>query len=53
MNSTRTWLDGDSCPLCGAGLHLCDDGAGPVAQKCPACGWTAITDVAARAGGSR
>jgi hypothetical protein len=54
MNTTTTtWIDSERCPACDTGLHCTDDGAGPVAQECPACGWTATSDLASSTRGSR
>jgi hypothetical protein len=53
MNTTNTWLDSEPCPVCGTGLHCADDDRSVITQDCPACGWTAITDLASRTGGSR
>ena len=53
MNTTSTWRDSEPCPACVTGLHITDDGSGTVAQTCPACGWTASTDLASQAGGGR
>ena len=41
MSPLTTWRTDDPCPVCGTGLHITDDGAAPVTQECPLCGWSA------------
>ena len=45
-----TWLDSEPCPACGTRLHCTDDGTVAVTRDCPACGWTAVGDLASEAG---
>jgi len=53
MSTTTTWLDSEPCPACSTRLHITDDGSSTIAHTCPACGWSARSDLARQAGGSR
>jgi hypothetical protein len=53
MNTTATYLDSDSCPACGSGLHLADDGTAVISWHCAACGWAVTGDMEGQSGGSR
>jgi ribosomal protein S27AE len=50
MNATVAWLLGESCPGCGTGLTLVDDGTAPARAECGSCGFTEVRAVTVPAG---
>jgi hypothetical protein len=40
MTAMTTWRTDEPCPVCGAGLFVCDDGSAPVHAECRLCGWS-------------
>jgi ribosomal protein S27AE len=51
MTTLTTWLLGESCPDCGTGLTLLDDGTGPVRAECGSCEHAEVRAVTVPAGG--
>ncbi len=52
MNTPATWRTDDPCPACGTPLHATETPV-TVTQDCPACGWTATSDLSSQTGGRR
>lgn len=52
MTLSATWRTDEPCPECGTLLY-CTGTPGAVTHDCPACGWTATSDLTGQTGGSR
>jgi ribosomal protein S27AE len=53
MTTLTTWLLDESCPDCGTGLTLLDDGTSPARAECGSCGHTDVRTVNLPTGGDR
>ena len=51
MTTPMAWLLGESCPDCGTGLTLLDDGTSPARAECGSCGYADTWTVTVPAGG--
>jgi ribosomal protein S27AE len=51
MTTPTVWLLGESCPGCGTGLTLLDDGTATARAECGSCGYADTWTVTVPAGG--
>ena len=51
MTALTAWLLGESCPDCGTGLALIDDGTDSARTECGSCGFAEVRAVTVPAGG--
>jgi ribosomal protein S27AE len=51
MTTPTTWLLDESCPDCGTGLTLFDDGTSLARAECGSCGYADVRAVTVPAGG--
>ena len=51
MTTPTVWQLGESCPDCGRGLTLLDDGTASARAECGSCGYAEVRAVTVPAGG--